>query len=652
MANTEIGKAYVQIVPSAKGISGSMEKALNPAAASAGKSAGTTVSKNMGAKISSVGKTFIKAGAIATAVSVPIVNGIKDSLAAYEVQRTAETKLTEIYKTRMGVSDKAAKKTMELASALQQQGVIGDEVALSGAQQLATFAKYPGTVNTLLPAMENLLAQQKGVNATGEDAVNIGNLMGKVLMGQTGALKRVGISFDENQEKVLKYGTEQERAAMLAQVITSNVGNMNSELAKTPAGQMAQLNNSLGDIKESIGAALAPVVAQLAQWVSAKLVPAMEKLMKFIQQHPMIGKIAVAVAGILAVGGPLLIMLGTLMTVLPALGGAFSALMGPIGLVVAAVAAAIAIGVLLYKNWDKIKTVAVTVWTAIKDFIVAVWNGIKKAATTVWNAVKSFFTTTLNSIKSVFTTIWNAIKSTVTAVFNGIKTAATTVFNAIGSFFTRILNGWKNIFSGAFKAIADHIISPLKNAIATVKEKFTDLKTSLGDKINAIKETVRSKFQSIKDFMLSPIQKAKDKIKDLVDKIKGFFKFDFHLPHIKLPHFYISPSGWQLGDLLQGSIPSLGIDWYAKGGIVNRPTLLGAGDVRGGEGIVPLDPFWERMDAMKPDYEKLAEAIAYEMQSVTVSGDVTLDGETVGRLVSPSVNRKLYARSILDGRNA
>ena len=62
-------------------------------------------------------------------------------------QEGAERKLIEIYKTRMGADKKAAKSTMKVASAMQKQGVIGDEVTLSGAQQLATYAKYPGTVN-------------------------------------------------------------------------------------------------------------------------------------------------------------------------------------------------------------------------------------------------------------------------------------------------------------------------------------------------------------------------------------------------------------------------------------------------------------------------------------------------------------------------
>ena len=175
---TELGKAYVQIIPSAKGITGSITRVLSGESVSAGTKSGEEASKAFGSRFSSLGGKFIKTGAIATAMAVPLVAGIKKAMAAYEVQATAETKLTEIYKTRMGVGSKAVKSTLDMASALQKQGVIGDEVAISGSQQLATFAKYPSTINTLMPAMNNLLAQQKGVNATTDDAVNIGNLMG------------------------------------------------------------------------------------------------------------------------------------------------------------------------------------------------------------------------------------------------------------------------------------------------------------------------------------------------------------------------------------------------------------------------------------------------------------------------------------------
>lgn len=102
-------------------------------------------------------------------------------------------------------------------------GVIGDEVQLSGAQQMATFLNEKASLDSLIPAMNNLLAQQKGLNATNQDAVGIGNMMGKAMQGQVDVLQRVGVTFTEAQKKVLQYGTESERAAMLAQVIRDNV---------------------------------------------------------------------------------------------------------------------------------------------------------------------------------------------------------------------------------------------------------------------------------------------------------------------------------------------------------------------------------------------------------------------------------------------
>lgn len=480
---SDLGKAYVQIVPEAQGISGKLSRALAPEASAAGSMAGSKIATGIGGKLKSVGGSMIKAGAIATAISVPIIAGIKKSMAAYGVQAAAETKLVEIYRSRLGVGKDVAKQTMELASALQKQGVVGDEVALSGAQQLATFAKMPGTVNALLPAMENLLVQQKGVNGTAQDATQIANLMGKVLQGQTGALKRVGISFTEAEEKVLKYGTEQEKAAMLAKVITNNVGEMNAAMLNTPEGKIQQMKNAFGDLAEQIGATLAPVLAQVAQWMSENLIPKLEGLISYLQEHPVIAKIAVGLIGLLAIGGPLITLLGgiisgvgSLMTILPMLSG-------PVGIVVALIGGVIAAGVLLIKNWDKIKAAA------------------KK------------------------------------------------------------LGDW------------------------------------LGAKWSAIKEKTASAWQAIKDAALWPFRKLRDGIKAIIDKIRGFFRFDWKLPKIPLPHFRIDPPGWKIRDLLHGDIPHLGLDWYAKGGIMTRPTLFGGGEA-GAEGIIPLDPFWKKMDAI------------------------------------------------------
>ena len=101
--------------------------------------------------------------------------------------------------------------------------------------------------------MNNLIAQQKGLNATEEDAYSVANLMGKAMQGQTSALRRVGITFTASQEQVMKYGDESQRAAMLSQIITDNVGNMNAELGKTDIGKQKQLENKLAAIKNQIG---------------------------------------------------------------------------------------------------------------------------------------------------------------------------------------------------------------------------------------------------------------------------------------------------------------------------------------------------------------------------------------------------------------
>ena len=193
---------------------------------------------------------------------------VSDLTSAYQVQLVAETQIETIMRQRMAATDEQIQSIKNLCSAQQELGVIGDEVQLSGAQQMATFLQNKRSLDVLIPAMNNLLAQQNGLNATNQDAVSIGNMMGKAMQGQVETLQRVGITFDESQKKVLQYGTESERAAMLAKVITQNVGNMNSELAKTDAGKQKQLENTLGDIKEQMGAlvqGIAPYVTMASQ---------------------------------------------------------------------------------------------------------------------------------------------------------------------------------------------------------------------------------------------------------------------------------------------------------------------------------------------------------------------------------------------------
>lgn len=199
------------------------------------------------------------------------VQFVGDATSLQNVQNEAETKLQTIMQQRMGAPPEAIQSIKDLASAQQQLGVVGDEVQLSGAQQLATFLNSTDALSSLIPAMNNLAVQQNGVNVSAQDMVNIGNMMGKVMQGQVGALTRVGVTFTEAQEKVLKYGNEQDRAATLAQVITDNVGNMNAVMASTPQGQIQQMANTWGDIKEVVGAKLYPAVMRFFDSVNTNM---------------------------------------------------------------------------------------------------------------------------------------------------------------------------------------------------------------------------------------------------------------------------------------------------------------------------------------------------------------------------------------------
>lgn len=143
------------------------------------------------------------------------------------------------------------------------------------------------------------------------------------------------------------------------------------------------------------------------------------------------------------------------------------------------------------------------------------------------------------------------------------------------------------------KKFATGLLTQLPTIISSIGKIGLAIVQGLGQ---AIWPKITAAAQGIKEKFMAPIETLKQKVSDIVEKIKGFFKFNISLPHIKLPHFAIKPAGWKIGDLLKGSIPSLGISWYAKGGIAEKP-LIGMGEA-GPEAILPLKPFWQKMDKL------------------------------------------------------
>ena len=312
---------------------------------------------------------------------------------AYAVQEVAETKLATVMQQRMGATDAEIQSIKDLAAAQQEIGVIGDEVQLSGAQQIATFLTEKDSLEALVPAMNNLLAQQKGLNATTGDAVQVGNLMGKAMMGQVDALKRVGITFTEAEANVMKYGTEQERAAMLAQIITNNVGEMNAQLAQTESGKQQQLANAIGDVKEQIGGLVNGALPFVT--IAAQSTAALASITTLITGVKTLSAVMYANAKAFAVSTAAFIKnkAATLATA-AAQGVVKAATMAwtgvqkvlnivltanPIGLVIAAIGALVTAVIYAYNNCESFRKIVDGVWEAIKPLANAIMNGLAKA---------------------------------------------------------------------------------------------------------------------------------------------------------------------------------------------------------------------------------------------------------------------------------
>lgn len=203
---------------------------------------------------------------------------------AYMEESVEVAKLQQIMQNTMGARDGEVKSILDLASAQQKLGVIGDETQFAGAQELSTYLTKSESLKKLLPAMNDMLAQQYGLNASQEQAQNIGMMLGKVMQGQTSALSRYGYTFDEAQEKILKTGTEAQRAAVLFDVVNSAVGGVNEQLAKTPEGKLKQQANNLGDLQERVGrlavmaeAAFSPVITSIGNFF--------EKVISFFENN-------------------------------------------------------------------------------------------------------------------------------------------------------------------------------------------------------------------------------------------------------------------------------------------------------------------------------------------------------------------------------
>lgn len=245
--------------------------------------------------------------------------------------------------------------------------------------------------------------------------------------------------------------------------------------------------------------------------------------------------------------------------------GVFGAIMtfvtSPIGLVVIAIGAVIAIGVALYKHWDTVKQWAGNLWNGIKNIFNGIkntisnaWNGVKETASNVWGAVKDTVSEKLNNIKTAYQEhgggikgaaagameavkgyytagytfinnltggklgqVVDSVKTKLSPMVNTVKEKLSGVKDAFGSAFSNAFEFVKNSYNeGALKPVADKVVSAFSAVKTAIAEKFTGIKDAIGEKLTAVgdaasgvKDKIAAKFTTVKDAVVEKFNSIK-----------------------------------------------------------------------------------------------------------------------------------------------
>lgn len=265
-------------------------------------------------------------------------------------------------------------------------------------------------------------------------------------------------------------------------------------------------------------------------------------------------------------------LLGALAPIVIAIG----AIGAPIGIVIAAIVAAIAVITLIIQaimNWGEISEWFKNLWDGFANWISELWTQISTTAIRAWEALITWLSNLWTNITETGKTLWTVFVAGITGIFQNLVTGAQALWQNFTSFLSNLWTSLTSMGSNLFR----------------------DLGSSILNIFNGILSTASNIWNSIKSTISNAIDGAKNAVSNAIQAIKNLFNFNISWPHIPLPHFYVSGSANPLDWLSQG-VPSIGIEWYAKGGIMTKPTLFGmngnramVGGEAGAEAILPLN---------------------------------------------------------------
>jgi hypothetical protein len=333
-------------------------------------------------------------------------------------------------------------------SALDMAALFGDMATSMGLNQSAA-----SDMSTSLVGLAGDLASFKNIGIDQATTALAG-----VFTGNTESLKLLGIVMTEANLKSfalrngmnanIKTMTQAQKIALRYKFIMEATSNAQGDFSRTSGGaanQMRIFQESLKELSAKFGQVILPVFTKLVSFANGLL-------QKFAELSPTTKKLIVIFAGIAAALGPVLYILGTLVTLAPAIGTALTVMMGPIGLVIAGLTA---ISVVIYKNWAGIKSALVK----IGNYFIDLYNNSLPIQLAV-NSLIANFKNMLAVGKFVFSTLVTILKTTaknVISVLGGIGDIIMGIFTLdaekIKSGFTDAAKGIKDNITAAFDAI-------------------------------------------------------------------------------------------------------------------------------------------------------------------------------------------------------
>ena len=260
--------------------------------------------------------------------------------------------------------------------------------------------------------------------------------------------------------------------------------------------------------------------------------------------------------------------------------------MNPVVLIVAAIAGLVTAFVLLWNNCESFRNF----WLGLWDGICSAFKGVGKVISGVIKDIKNWlkFSGVGSTVKGVFNGVKNFIN-------NPIKTAQSLVKSGVSKVkgFLKF-TGVGNTVMGVFNKVKSFIQNPVKTAQSFISNAVSKVKSLM--KFSGVTGAVSGVFGKVKSLISNPMQSAKNAVSNIAKKIKGVFSgLHLSIPKFKIPHIKVDggKAPWGIGGA--GKAPSFSVQWYAKGGILTKPTIFGAygntllgGGEAGAEAVLPI----------------------------------------------------------------